>query len=73
MSTLLCNIFTSESNLFHRKLMLSCAIINLIGFFDLMCSMFNKDLNLTCVLTLKKYSELVKMTLNFQNQCHLKQ
>ena len=40
MSTLLCNISTSESNLYLRELMLSCAIINLLGFFDLMFSIF---------------------------------
>ena len=36
MSTLLRNISTSESNLYLREL--SCAIINLLGFFDLMFS-----------------------------------
>ena len=40
MSTLLRNISTSESNLYLRELMLSCAIINLLGFFDLMFSIF---------------------------------
>ena len=28
----LCNISTTESNLLHREFMLSCAIINLLGF-----------------------------------------
>ena len=40
MSTLLCNFSTSESNLNLRELMLSCATINLLGFFDLMFSIF---------------------------------
>ena len=40
MSTLLRNISTSESNLYLRELMLSCAIINLLVFFDLMFSIF---------------------------------
>ena len=40
MSRLLRNISTSESNLYLRELMLSCAIINLLGFFDLMFSIF---------------------------------
>ena len=40
MSTLLCNISTTESNLYLRELMLSLAIINLLGFFDLMFSVF---------------------------------
>ena len=42
MSTLLRNISTSESNLYLRELMLSCAIINLLGFFDLMFSIFEE-------------------------------
>lgn len=40
MSTLLCNISTSKSNLFVRKIILSCAIIILFGFFDLIFSIF---------------------------------
>ena len=32
----------------------------------------NKDLDSTSALTLTKYSDLIKMTLHFQNQCHLK-
>ena len=42
MLTLLPNISTSESNLFRRELMLRCAIINLLGFFYLMFSMFEE-------------------------------
>ena len=40
MSTLLCKISTSKSNLFVRKIILSCAIIILFGFFDLIFSIF---------------------------------
>ena len=47
MSTLLCNISRSESNLYLRELMLSCGIINLLGFFDLMFSIFPKAFHLT--------------------------
>ena len=52
--------------------MLSCALINVLGFFDLMYSIFEKYLNLTCMLTLTKYSDLIKLTSHFQNQCNLK-
>ena len=40
MSKLVSNISASEPNLFCVKLMLNHAIINLLGFFDLMFSMF---------------------------------
>ena len=49
MSTLLCNISTSESNLYRRQLMLSCAIIILLGFFDLMFSIFEGSRFNSCV------------------------
>ena len=49
MSTLLCNISTSESNLYLRELMLSCAIIILLGFFDLMFSIFEGSRFNSCV------------------------
>ena len=68
MSTLLRNISTSESNLYLRELMLSCAIINLLGFFDLMFSIFEERSRFsTRVLTLTKYSDLIKMTPHFQD------
>ena len=53
--------------------MLSCAIINLSGFFDLSSQCLNNNLNITFLLTLRKYSDLIKMTPHFQNQCHLKE
>ena len=40
MPMLLCNISTGESNLLHRELMLSCTIMSLFGFFDLMFPIF---------------------------------
>ena len=42
MAPLLCNISKSESNLFRRELMLTSAIINLLGFFDLLFSIFEQ-------------------------------
>ena len=40
MSTIRYHIFTSESNLFRKELMLSCIIINLLGFFDVTFSIY---------------------------------
>ena len=42
MSILLCNISTNESNSYFREFILGYAIINLVGFFDLMFSIFEQ-------------------------------
>ena len=65
MPTLLCNIYTCISLFYPRELMLSCAIINVLGFFDLSFQYLNEDLYLTRVLILTKYSDLIKTTPRF--------
>ena len=52
--------------------MLGRAINNLLGFFDLMFTIFEQGSIFTRALTLTKYSDLIKMTPHFQNQYHLK-
>ena len=68
MPTLLCNISTCVSLFYPRELMLSCAIINVLGFFDLMFSIFkwgpifNSCVNVNEVLwSNKNNSSLLKL------------
>ena len=70
MSTLLCNISASELNLFHGELMLICATVNLLGFFDLFLT-FEHGSRFNSAVKIDKVLYLIKMSRHFQSHCHL--